>query len=387
MDHFPAALYPLYKFFFVFGLAPYEMHRNCIPYVAATRSKTRLRISILIIIALSLASEYGRNYFVSSMSSTSKTAILILGLTTYFAGPVTSIATIIVYIFYASTFVNAINALYEVDVALISNGVVINYKSNIKCAFLTMLGIQAVIFYHDFQLYFIANPYQNLHLLLATLSLQLSSVFFGTIIGQYVVWTLVLHDRFVKLNSLIEKCDEDYYAGDVTIQGLPTRNTLKGFELCKVHKQLCEIIDKLAYVYSVPIVIQHGMLFLTLVVDTYFYYRNHVVSKTGSVGYHLASVLLTKDIFIVFLLYTVCSKSHAIISEAEKSGVILHNKTIWAKSKRAKKTISICSLQLFQQKAHFNICGMFPLDLSCFGSIIAFVTSYLIVYIQFQGSS
>lgn len=309
MGDFSAIFHPLYKIFFALGLAPFKMNLNHENHSSpASDSKFKQILSISIIIMIAIASEYGRSLFISNAVVDSKTTKLILALNSYFTGPVTSAAIIFAHWKFANISVDAINSIYESDKVLIKNGIAKDYRNEKRSGMSTVFIIQAVIVYHEFQLNFVTFPRKDFTYFAAIVSVQMASIVFFTIIAQYLVWVSALLDRFVKLNQVVEEYDEECYVkGSAEIS--------KGSELCAVHKKLCEIVDKLAYVYSVPIVLEHGMLFLTLVVDTYFFYRNYVVAKNGIGSYYLASVILTKDIFFVVLLYIVCDKANSIIFE------------------------------------------------------------------------
>ncbi|KAL1375476.1 hypothetical protein pipiens_004655 [Culex pipiens pipiens] len=89
-------------------------------------------------------------------------------------------------------------------------------------------------------------------------------------------------------------------------------------------------------------------------------------------------------IFQAFQFYYIVSASALVTRRAEKTGLVLNRFFRAEVTERVEKAIEMFTIELLHQPYSIENCGMFKVDFTLMYSMVATITSYLIIMIQFQ---
>nr|XP_049461634.1 putative gustatory receptor 28b [Anopheles coluzzii] len=96
----------------------------------------------------------------------------------------------------------------------------------------------------------------------------------------------------------------------------------------------------------------------------------------------MSSILFA--VFEAVQFYYIVSASSEITEEAEKTGVLLNEFLPTDPNPRVERCIESFAIELLHEDFKINNCGMYDVDYTLMFSMIATITSYLIMLVQFQ---
>uniref|UniRef100_A0A182WR05 Gustatory receptor n=1 Tax=Anopheles minimus TaxID=112268 RepID=A0A182WR05_9DIPT len=99
-------------------------------------------------------------------------------------------------------------------------------------------------------------------------------------------------------------------------------------------------------------------------------------------GTYMSSILFAA--FEAIQFYYIISASSEITEQAEKTGILLNEFIPTAPNMRVEQCIESFTIELLHQDFKINNCGMYDVDYTLMFSMIATITSYLIMLVQFQ---
>ncbi|XP_035919676.1 putative gustatory receptor 28b [Anopheles stephensi] len=126
--------------------------------------------------------------------------------------------------------------------------------------------------------------------------------------------------------------------------------------------------------------------FIIIISEIFYAYTSIVQDIKNEVdvplGTYMSSILFA--IFEAIQFYYIVSASSEITEQAEKTGLLLNEYIPTGPNVRVERCIESFTIELLHQDFKINNCGMYDVDYTLMFSMIATITSYLIMLVQFQ---
>ncbi|XP_052891065.1 putative gustatory receptor 28b [Anopheles moucheti] len=129
------------------------------------------------------------------------------------------------------------------------------------------------------------------------------------------------------------------------------------------------------------------LVHFTIIISEIFYAYTSIVQDIKNdvdvpLGTYMSSILFAA--FEAIQFYYIISASSEITEQAEKTGILLNEFMPTAPNLRVERCIESFTIELLHQDFKINNCGMYDVDYTLMFSMIATITSYLIMLVQFQ---
>ncbi|XP_049284643.1 putative gustatory receptor 28b [Anopheles funestus] len=158
------------------------------------------------------------------------------------------------------------------------------------------------------------------------------------------------------------------------------------------HNALTSSIQNIVQFYDVPLALAMLYQFLIIISEfattqQIFYAYTSIVQDIKNdvdvpLGTYMSSILFAA--FEAIQFYYIISASSEITEQAEKTGILLNEFMPTAPNQRVERCIESFTIELLHQDFKINNYGMFDVDYTLMFSMIATITSYLIMLVQFQ---
>ncbi|XP_053661061.1 putative gustatory receptor 28b [Anopheles marshallii] len=129
------------------------------------------------------------------------------------------------------------------------------------------------------------------------------------------------------------------------------------------------------------------LVHFTIIISEIFYAYTSIVQDIKNdvevpLGTYMSSILFAA--FEAIQFYYIISASSEITEQAEKTGILLNEFMPTAPNLCVERCIESFTIELLHQDFKINNCGMYDVDYTLMFSMIATITSYLIMLVQFQ---
>ncbi|RZC33465.1 gustatory receptor 28b [Asbolus verrucosus] len=276
--------------------------------------------------------------------------------------------------------IKAFDLLSHIDVSFVRNGFALNYRSLLKNNYviLIFMGVSLMARSVLMILTVQGNLAQQLALLVSTLIKALSKY-------QFVVFVLQLQMRFAKINSVIASF---YKHSKLKLVLNPIAKTIPEqlYILCRLHYKLASVTQKINAAFAVQLLFSIAVSLFDVLFQAYcLYYVSVGKTEDATVAYVMAPVIWLVDemVEIYWLVYACASTS----DQANETPTILHELRNNYFDAELEGHIQTYSLQMLHQKVQFSVLGFFVVDYTLIYSIVGAVTTYLVIFIQFDQSS
>ncbi|XP_019877871.2 putative gustatory receptor 28b [Aethina tumida] len=223
--------------------------------------------------------------------------------------------------------------------------------------------------------------------------LQQLTMFFATltkalVIYYFIAMVLQLNIRFNMVNSFIQKKSktnkEDTMIVTDYIKPLKVEDDL--YFLCRQHYRICNGARLLNWAFGLQILASVSVTLADILFQSYYLY--HILFQ--KVPYVTALMILRPVTWLIdesiqtYLLVIACAN---LCDSANSTPVLLHHFRNLINDIELENHIQMYSLQMLHQKIKFTALGFFAIDYTLIYSIIGVVTTYLVIFIQFDQSS
>ncbi|XP_066581967.1 putative gustatory receptor 28b [Prorops nasuta] len=255
-----------------------------------------------------------------------------------------------------------------------------------KSIFFVILNFISNIILLILEIFSLSDHNTLLYLINTVLGFLVSMLFI-----QYYLAIAYFNARLVEVNNAIQDLlrknwTEHQYdnlltpARSICVSDSSVSNLL---QLKYIHTMLCEICNEIAEFYAAPILFGTTLTFYSLIYNAYY-----LVMPIVTNSYPLTKIdaidLATWIICLLYPLALATINNTLILKEFKKTGTIVHKLLDNAVGTTIKTELKQFSQQLLHQNVEFTAYGIFPFDSSLLHMILAAVTSYLIILIQFQ---
>ncbi|XP_063904965.1 putative gustatory receptor 28b [Zophobas morio] len=275
----------------------------------------------------------------------------------------------------------AFDLLSHIDVCFTKNGFSLPYKDLQRTNYiiLSMIGVSLLL---------------RLSLLLLTMHvdfIQQTALLFSATIKtfskyQFVVFVLQLQARFTKINSIIRSFYKDSRLTKLVLNPAVRSIPERLYTLCRLHYKLASVLQKINAAFAVQLLVSIAVsLFDVLFQSYYLYYVATGKATVASVFMVMNPLvwLLDETIEVYWLVYA-CSST---CDQANETPTNLHELRNNYFEMDIETHVQTYSLQMLHQKVQFSVLGFFVVDYTLIYSIVGAVTTYLVIFIQFDQSS
>ncbi|XP_068902808.1 putative gustatory receptor 28a [Tenebrio molitor] len=158
-------------------------------------------------------------------------------------------------------------------------------------------------------------------------------------------------------------------------------------QVAALHIKLTDTAHMINYAFCVQQLLRITVAFISIVTALFLVAINFNQASTAKDD---KSQL---DYFFTFWAFSNACEVMAIVwitsetcEEANTCPRILHKIRNNTTNTNLQDTIEIYSLQMYHNRLYFTVCGLFPLDYTLLYTIVAGVTTYLVILIQFNNS-
>ncbi|XP_975520.4 putative gustatory receptor 28b [Tribolium castaneum] len=274
------------------------------------------------------------------------------------------------------TLIKSFDMLSHVDVSFIKAGFRLEYKQLLKRSYLI---ISFVLF----------SLLARVPVMLMTISadfIQQIMLFVSALIKafskyQFVVLVLQLQHRFGKINRTMRSFFSDNKQDDKIPQ---ISDNL--YILCRLHYKLTSVMQKINSAFSVQLLVSIGVSLFDVLFQAYYLYY----VATGKASFVTVPMIvcpivwLMDEVVEIYLLVYACAST---CEQANDTPSILHELRNNYFHMDLENNVQSYSLQLLHQKVQFSVLGFFVVDYTLLYSIVGAVTTYLVIFIQFDQSS
>ncbi|KAF5282786.1 hypothetical protein FQR65_LT02783 [Abscondita terminalis] len=222
--------------------------------------------------------------------------------------------------------------------------------------------------------------------------------------SQYVQYVKLVYYRYSILNEHLEVLYRENNAiegwvkevdEDATSISKISSGILKSFKITSnpilvidkvvaLHIKLSDAAYLINAAFSVQLLFRITIAFVTIVTALY------------TIGVNLSSPEQESNTLKVDTMFTMWAVSSAIelliivhianstCEEANKCPRLMHKIRNSTKNAKLQDMIEIYSLQMYHNRLKFYVCGLFPLDYTLLHTIVAGVTTYLVILVQFN---
>uniref|UniRef100_A0A182PZ29 Gustatory receptor n=1 Tax=Anopheles epiroticus TaxID=199890 RepID=A0A182PZ29_9DIPT len=152
------------------------------------------------------------------------------------------------------------------------------------------------------------------------------------------------------------------------------------------HHLLTSNMKSFIHVLDLPMASILLVLFAIIISEIFYAYTSIVQDIKNDydvpLGTYMSSILYA--VFEAIQFYYIVSASSELTEEAEKTGVLLNEFLPMDPNPRVERCIESFTIELLHQDFKINNCGMYDVDYTLMFSMIATITSYLIMLVQFQ---
>ncbi|GLV38674.1 Gustatory receptor 2a [Carabus blaptoides fortunei] len=213
---------------------------------------------------------------------------------------------------------------------------------------------------------------------------------------QFCVFNIILKYRFLALDTKLKEIIDS--TRDVT--GKQSKLILvqsaeqpqmrlssvadKIITLSEFHSKLYNISKRINLFYSIQILLITGKYFVEITATLYYnlqkFYKTDVQADDDwyAFSYFIWALMNCADLFI--LVYT----SDSMCSTANGCKMTLHKVNLNSKDMEMKKEVTAFSLQLLHNDLVLTAAGFFNIDFTLIFNIIGAVTTYLVIFVQFD---
>ncbi|XP_044264733.1 putative gustatory receptor 28b [Tribolium madens] len=274
------------------------------------------------------------------------------------------------------TLIKSFDMLSHVDVSFIKAGFRLEYKQLLKKSYLIM----------SFVLF---SLLARVPLMLMTISadfIQQIMLFISALIKafskyQFVVFVVQLQHRFGKINSIMRSFYIDNNQNDKTP---PISDHL--YFLCRLHYKLTSVLQKINSAFAVQLLVSIAVSLFNVLFQAYYLYY----VATGKASFVTVPMIVCPVVWLMDEVVEIYLLVHACASTCEYANdtpTILHELRNSYFNMDLENNIQSYSLQLLHQKVQFSVLGFFVVDYTLVYSIVGAVTTYLVIFIQFDQSS
>ncbi|XP_064213168.1 putative gustatory receptor 28a [Tribolium castaneum] len=160
-------------------------------------------------------------------------------------------------------------------------------------------------------------------------------------------------------------------------------------QVAALHIKLTDTAHMINYAFCVQQLLRITVAFISIVTALFLVAINF--NKSSSEENEGKTTQL--DYFFTFWAFSNACEVMAIVwitsetcEEANTCPRILHKIRNNTTNTNLQDTIEIYSLQMYHNRLYFTVCGLFPLDYTLLYTIVAGVTTYLVILIQFNNS-
>ncbi|KAJ8925663.1 hypothetical protein NQ315_009508 [Exocentrus adspersus] len=186
----------------------------------------------------------------------------------------------------------------------------------------------------------------------------------------------ILH-RFLTLNNSIVK---NYFFSDIQ---LVKEVTDKLYHLCRMHYKLCHLMRELNNTFAFQLLCSLAVSMGDVLFQSYYLYHllfNDVPNVTTTMILCPIAWLIDEAVEIYLLVQSCASTCET----ANATPILLHEFRNELYNIEIESHIQMYSLQLLHQKMSISAMGFFTIDYSLLYSIVGVVTTYLVIFIQFD---
>ncbi|XP_050071726.1 putative gustatory receptor 28b [Anopheles maculipalpis] len=152
------------------------------------------------------------------------------------------------------------------------------------------------------------------------------------------------------------------------------------------HHLVTTNVEIVIRIVSFPMACLLFVHFIIIISEIFYAYTSIVqdIKNEADVplGTYMSSILFA--IFEAIQFYYIVSASSEITEQAEKMGLLLNEYIPTGPNLRVERCIESFTIELLHQDFKINNCGMYNVDYTLMFSMIATITSYLIMLVQFQ---
>ncbi|XP_022904943.2 putative gustatory receptor 28b [Onthophagus taurus] len=288
-----------------------------------------------------------------------------------------------------------INRLHEIDLEFESLGVQRDYrKTYLKCFLSTLMAFFSIVGYLGFMVY-IAKDVSGIFFFT---SLSNYYPYFLNIVVelQYANYATIIGDKYKILNNYLEELFQNVH-GAWFIESYKTPPKIQKPSksdsdqsswidtVARFHIKLANAATFLNHAFRVQLLLLISTSFVGIVSSLFLIAINFKDSEdedknTKNWNYMFTTWAFTNALALVVIVHT----TSRICDEANRCPKILHairNKTADSK---LHETIEMYSLQMYHNRLQFDVCGLFSLDYTLLYTIVASVTTHLVILIQFN---
>ncbi|XP_044267813.1 putative gustatory receptor 28a [Tribolium madens] len=156
-------------------------------------------------------------------------------------------------------------------------------------------------------------------------------------------------------------------------------------QVAALHIKLTDTAHMINYAFCVQQLLRITVTFISIVTALFLVAINFNKSSSENKS--------QLDYFFTFWAFSNACEVMAIVwitsetcEEANTCPRILHKIRNNTTNTNLQDTIEIYSLQMYHNRLYFTVCGLFPLDYTLLYTIVAGVTTYLVILIQFNNS-
>ncbi|KAK5646029.1 hypothetical protein RI129_004493 [Pyrocoelia pectoralis] len=155
-----------------------------------------------------------------------------------------------------------------------------------------------------------------------------------------------------------------------------------------IHIKLSDTASLINTSFSVQLLFRITIAFITIVTALY------------TIGVKFSSTEedtgILEDVDAMFTVWAASSALELVLivwvtnstcEEANKCPRLMHKIRNATKNAKLQDTIEMYSLQMYHNRLQFYVCGLFPLDYTFLHTIVAGVTTYLVILIQFNSAN
>uniref|UniRef100_A0ABK8F389 Gustatory receptor n=1 Tax=Anopheles gambiae TaxID=7165 RepID=A0ABK8F389_ANOGA len=220
-------------------------------------------------------------------------------------------------------------------------------------------------------------------------TLNIFSVWQSAIFTNLIVVTLIIGVHFLEiLNHRLTLYIRQMRAPACHLKQL--RRQISTYEALKSvqrnHHLVSSNVKSFIHLLRLPMACLLLVQFALIVSEIFYAYTSIVQDIKNDVdvplGTYMSSILFA--VFEAVQFYYIVSASSEITEEAEKTGVLLNEFLPTDPNPRVERCIESFAIELLHEDFKINNCGMYDVDYTLMFSMIATITSYLIMLVQFQ---
>ncbi|KAK4879537.1 hypothetical protein RN001_007683 [Aquatica leii] len=222
--------------------------------------------------------------------------------------------------------------------------------------------------------------------------------------SQYVQYVKLVYYRYSILNEHLEVLYRENtiiegwikeYNEDTNDVSKVSRSSLKSFKILSnpilvidkvvgLHIKLSDTAYLINTAFSVQLLFRITIAFVTIVTALYTIGVNFSNPGQDSNTLKVDTMFTMWAVSSAIELFIIVHIANATCEEANKCPRLMHKIRNSTKNAKLQDKIEMYSLQMYHNRLKFYVCGLFPLDYTLLHTIVAGVTTYLVILVQFN---